>query len=210
MRVNLVKHPLALHKLRILRNKETDYVNFRRVMKEISFILAVESTRDLPSKEVEVETPLGVAKTKVISADVLVVPILRAGLGMLEGFLELIPEAKVGFIGIYRDEESLQPRKYYYNIPRHVREDVIAFLLDPMIATGGSIRAALDLLKRSGIKRIKVISLIAYRDTVEKLASEYDDLSLDFYSLAIDEVLNERGFIVPGLGDAGDRTFGTY
>lgn len=207
--IRLVDHPLAAHKLSTLRAEDTPYPVFRRTLKELSLILAVEATRDLPTREVKLKTPLKETIGKVIDREVLLVPIFRAGLGMLDGFLEIIPDAKVGFIGIYRNEHSLTPRKYYHNIPR-VSQDVFAFILDPMIATGGSIRTAIELLSANDIRTITVVSVIAYSKTLEKLAEEFSpDLRLRFVTAALDQELNDKGFIVPGLGDAGDRTFGS-
>ena len=205
-----ISHPIALHKLSILRDKNTDMMTFRRTMRELSVILAVEVTKALELQPFTPITPLGVkAEGFRLASKVLLLPIIRAGLGMLDGFLEVIPEAKVGFIGIYRDETTLEAKSYYYHIPKLSNSHV--FILDPMLATGGSIRKALSLVEEkldmNKVNSVKVISVIAYEKTLQKLLDEYRNV--DFCVVGIDSVLNEKAYIVPGLGDAGDRTYGS-
>jgi len=203
----VLDHPLVQHKISMLRDKETGTKDFRELVEEISLLMGYEVTRDLPLKEIEIETPVGKARTKVISGRSLaVVPILRAGTGMTGGILKLVPNAKVGHIGIYRDHKTLKPVEYYFKLPADITErDVI--VLDPMIATGGSAAAAVDVLKKNGCAKIKFMCLIAAKPGVELLWKKHPDV--DIYTAAYDEKLNENGYIVPGLGDAGDRLFGT-
>jgi len=200
-------HPLIQHKVTLLRDKNTSSKEFRELVSEISVLMGYEVTRDLPLKEVEVETPIAVAKAKVISGKKLaVVPILRAGLGMAEGFLKLVPMARVGHIGIYRDHETLEPIEYYCKLPSDIEErDVV--LVDPMLATGGSASGAVNFLKKRNVKNIKFMCLIASKEGIRRLHTDHPDVAI--YSAAVDEKLNEHGYIVPGLGDAGDRLFGT-
>jgi len=207
MKPMIVDHPLLQHKISILRNKQTGTKEFRDLVGEVASLLCYEATRDLPTEEVEIETPITVAKTKVLAGRKLaLVPILRAGMGMLDGMLGLIPAAKVGFIGMYRNEETLQPVEYFCKLPVDINErDVL--VLDPMLATGGSACDAVTLVKKRGAKRIKFICLIAAPEGVEKLHNTHPDV--DIYVGALDECLNENGYIVPGLGDAGDRIYGT-
>ena len=205
--VHEIDHPLIKHKLTLLRDKNTGVKEFREVAAEIAMLLCYEATRDLPLKEVEIETPVAIAKTKVISGKKLaVVPILRAGIGMVDGILTLIPSAKVGHIGLYRDPVTTKPVEYYCKLPADVAErDVI--ILDPMLATGGSAVAAIDMLKKAGVKHIKMMNIIAAIPGIEAVQSKHPDVEI--YCAAIDEVLNDHAYIVPGLGDAGDRLFGT-
>ena len=205
--VFIFDHPLIQHKVSLLRDKNTSSKEFRELVSEISVLMGYEVTRDIPLKEVEIETPLAVAKTKVISGKKLaVVPILRAGLGMADGFLQLVPMARVGDIGIYRDHETLEPIEYYCKLPSDIDErDVV--LVDPMLATGGSASGAVDFLKKRNVKNIKFMCLIASREGIRRLHRDHPDVSI--YCAAVDEELNEHGYIVPGLGDAGDRLFGT-
>ncbi|NLX77824.1 MAG: uracil phosphoribosyltransferase [Clostridiaceae bacterium] len=205
--VFIFDHPLIQHKVSLLRDKNTSSKEFRELVSEISVLMGYEVTRDIPLKEVEIETPLAVAKTKVISGKKLaVVPILRAGLGMADGFLQLVPMARVGHIGIYRDHETLEPIEYYCKLPSDIDErDVV--LVDPMLATGGSASGAVDFLKKRNVKNIKFMCLIASREGIRRLHRDHPDVSI--YCAAVDEELNEHGYIVPGLGDAGDRLFGT-
>ena len=200
-------HPLIQHKVTLLRDKNTSSKEFRELVSEISVLMGYEVTRDLPLKEVEVETPIAVAKAKVISGKKLaVVPILRAGLGMAEGFLKLVPMARVGHIGIYRDHETLEPIEYYCKLPSDIEErDVV--LVDPMLATGGSASGAVNFLKKRNVKNIKFMCLIASKEGIRRLHTYHPDVAI--YCAAVDEKLNEHGYIVPGLGDAGDRLFGT-
>ena len=203
----IVEHPLLQHKLSILRNKQTGTKEFRDLVGEIATLLCYEATRDLPLEEVEIETPITMAKTKVLAGRKLaLVPILRAGMGMLDGMLTLLPAAKVGFIGLYRDEETLQPVEYFCKLPQDIAErDVL--VLDPMLATGGSAAEAIGEMKKRGCKHIKLMVLVAAPEGIELITKKHPDVEL--YCGAVDEKLNEHGYIVPGLGDAGDRIFGT-
>lgn len=205
--VFIFDHPLIQHKISLLRDKNTSSKEFRELASEISMLMGYEVTRDIPLKEIEIETPMGMAKTKVISGKKLAfVPILRAGLGMVDGMLNLVPMARVGHIGVYRDHETLEPVEYYCKLPQDIGErDVV--LLDPMLATAGSACDAIKIIKDRGGKSIKFVCLIAARSGVERLHREHPDV--DIYCAAVDEVLNDIGYIVPGLGDAGDRLFGT-
>lgn len=206
-RVHVLDHPLIQHKLSLVRDKETGAKEFRELVEEISLLMAYEVTRDLPLKEVEIETPVGKARTKVISGKKLgIIPILRAGLGMVDGMLKLIPAAKVGHIGLYRDPETLEPVGYYCKLPPDVEEREL-IVIDPMLATGGSASAALNFIKQKGAKSIKFVCLIAAPEGIERLRRDHEDV--DIFVAAIDKCLNEHGYIVPGLGDAGDRLFGT-
>lgn len=200
-------HPLIQHKVSLLRDKNTSGKEFRELVSEISMLMGYEVTRDIPLKEVEIETPIGLAKTKVISGKKLAfIPILRAGLGMVDGLLQLVPMARVGHIGLYRDHETLEPVEYYCKLPEDISErDVV--VLDPMLATGGSACDAVKFMKNYGAKSIKFVCLIASKQGVERLNREHPDVSI--YCAAVDECLNDIGYIVPGLGDAGDRLFGT-
>ena len=199
----ILDHPLVQHKVSLLRNKATGTKEFKELVSELATLLCYEATRDLPLEEVEIETPIAVAHTKVLSGRKLaLVPILRAGLGMVDGMLTLLPAAKVGHIGLYRNEETLEPVEYYCKLPSDIAErDVI--VLDPMLATGGSARDAITQIKKRGARSIKFIGIIA---APEGLKAHPD---VDIYVAALDEKLNEKGYIVPGLGDAGDRIFGT-
>jgi uracil phosphoribosyltransferase len=202
-----VKHPLVQHKLSYVRDKATPTVHFRKLVEEITLLLTYEATKDFPTEDYEVETPLTRMTAQRISGKkVAVCPILRAGLGMLDGVLTLISGARVGFIGMYRNEETLEPVEYYVKLPADVAErDVI--LLDPMLATGNSTAAAIRTVKEAGASSISLISLIAAPEGVEQITREHPDVRI--VVAAIDSHLNERGFIVPGLGDAGDRLYGT-
>jgi len=202
-----VKHPLVQHKLSYLRDKNTPTVHFRKLVNEITLLLTYEATKDLPTEDVEVETPLETGQFPHISGKkVAVCPILRAGVGMLDGVLSLISSARVGFIGMYRDEETLEPVEYYAKLPADVAErDVI--LLDPMLATGNSTAAAIRTVKDAGATSVRLIAIIAAPEGIEKITRDHPDVQI--VVAAIDRGLNERGFIVPGLGDAGDRLYGT-
>ena len=203
----IVDHPLIQHKISLLRNKATGTKEVRDLVNEIAMLLCYEATRDLPTEEVEIETPVSVARTKVLAGRKLaLVPILRAGMGMLDGMLTLIPAAKVGFIGLYRDESTLQPVEYFCKLPSDIEErDVL--VLDPMLATGGSASDAISQIKKHGARHIKFICLIAAPEGIEALHTAHPDV--DIYIASKDERLNENGYIVPGLGDAGDRIYGT-
>jgi uracil phosphoribosyltransferase len=205
--VHLMDHPLIQHKLALIRDKTTGSKDFRDLVAEISTLMAYEVTRDLPLEDTEVETPISVAKARVISGKkVGVVAVLRAGLGMVEGMLRLIPAAKVGHIGIYRDPETLKPVDYYCKLPPDVGErDLI--LVDPMLATGGSATCAIRFLKERGATNIKLVVLVSAPEGIKMVQESHPDV--DIYTAAIDECLNSHGYIVPGLGDAGDRLFGT-
>ncbi|MGB4589092.1 MAG: uracil phosphoribosyltransferase [Clostridiaceae bacterium] len=206
-KVTEINHPLVLHKLAIIRDKNTGSKEFREVVEEIATLLAYEVTRDLAMEDVDVETPVGIAHCKTITGKKLaIVPILRAGIGMVDGMLKLVPAAKVGHIGLYRDEKTLQPVEYFCKLPKDIEErDVI--LVDPMLATGGSAVDAIYLLKNRGAKNIKFVGLVAAPEGIKHLSETHPDV--DIFIAAIDEKLNENGYIVPGLGDAGDRLFGT-
>lgn len=206
-KVHVMDHPLIQHKLTLIRDKNTGSKEFRELVEEVALLMGYEVTRDIQLKEVEIDTPMGKAKTKVISGKkVGLVPILRAGLGMVDGMLKLIPAAKVGHIGLYRDPETLEPVEYYCKLPSDVEErDFI--IIDPMLATGGSASAAITFLKQRGAKSIKFVCLIAAPEGVSRLQEDHPDV--DVFVAALDEKLNEDGYIVPGLGDAGDRLFGT-
>ena len=203
----IVEHPLLQHKISLLRNKQTGTKEFRDLVGEIATLLCYEATRDLPLEEVEIETPITMAKTKVLAGRKLaLVPILRAGMGMLDGMLTLLPAAKVGFIGLYRDEKTLQPVEYFCKLPQDIAErDVL--VLDPMLATGGSASAAITFLKQRGCHNIRLVNLIAAPEGIARVQKDHPDVNI--YVAACDEKLNEHGYIVPGLGDAGDRIYGT-
>ncbi len=206
-KVYVMDHPLIQHKLTYLRKKETGSKEFRELISEIAMLMCYEATRDLPLEEVKIETPMGPAVTKTISGRKLaIVPILRAGLGMVEGVLTLVPAAKVGHIGLYRDHQTLQPVEYYHKLPQDIESREV-IVLDPMLATGGSAVDAIDIIKRSHPKSIKFMCIIAAPEGVEALTKAHPDVQV--YCAAVDERLNENGYIVPGLGDAGDRIFGT-
>ena len=205
--VEIVDHPLIQHKISLLRDRNTGTKEFRDLVSEIAMLLCYEATRDLPTEEVEVETPVALARTNVLAGRKLaLVPILRAGLGMVDGMLNLIPAAKVGHIGMYRNEETLEPVEYYCKLPNDINEREV-FVLDPMLATGGSACDAIGQIKKRGAKHIKFIGLVAAPQGLKALHEAHPDV--DIYVGALDEKLNDNGYIVPGLGDAGDRIFGT-
>lgn len=203
----IMDHPLIQHKLTFLRDKETGTKHFRELVNEIATLMCYEATRDWPLMDVQTETPMQVATTQVIEGKkVAFVPILRAGLGMVDGMLNLVPSAKVGHIGLYRDHETLQPVEYYNKLPLDIEErDVM--ILDPMLATGGSAMDAISIVKKSNPKSIKFLCIIAAPEGLKALSEAHPDVSI--YCAAVDEKLNENGYILPGLGDAGDRIFGT-
>ncbi len=203
----IMDHPLIQHKISLLRDKNTGSKEFRELVAEVAMLMCYEATRDLPLKEVEIETPVAVAKTKVISGRKLAfVPILRAGIGMVDGVLNLVPAAKVGHIGLYRDPETLKPVEYYCKLPVDVQEREV-IVIDPMLATGGSAVDAISLIRAKGVKNIKYMCIIAAPEGLKALSDAHPDVQI--YCAALDEKLNEHGYIVPGLGDAGDRIFGT-
>ena len=206
-KVLVMDHPLIQHKVSLMRDKETGTKEFRELLNEISMLMAYEVTRDLPLREVEIETPICRAQTKVIAGKKLaIVPILRAGLGMVDGIMSLVPSAKVGHIGLYRDPQTLEPVEYYCKLPEDCEEREI-LLVDPMLATGGSASAAIRFLKRRGCKHIKLVCLIAAPEGTSRIQADHPDVNI--YVAAMDEKLNDHGYIVPGLGDAGDRLFVT-
>jgi uracil phosphoribosyltransferase len=207
MNAKVIDHPLIQHKLSLIRNIHTGTKEFRELLEEISMLMAFEITRDLPLEDVEIETPVAKCTCKMLSGKKLgIVPILRAGLGMTNGVVRLIPAVKVGHIGLYRDPKTLMPVEYYCKLPSDVAErDFI--LIDPMLATGNSLAASIDILKRKGAKNIKCMCLVASPEGIQLINNSHPDV--DIFVAAIDEKLNDHGYIVPGLGDAGDRIFGT-
>lgn len=206
-KVHVFDHPLIQHKLSIMRDKNTGTKEFRELLEEISTLMVYEVTRDLPTKEIVVETPLATATTKVLSGKKLaIVPILRAGLGMTEGVNKLIPAARIGHIGLYRDPETLEPVEYYCKLPADIQNREI-FVLDPMLATGGSASAAIGFIKKRGCRQIRLVNLIAAPEGIARMQKDHPDVNI--YVACVDEKLDEHGYIVPGLGDAGDRLFGT-
>ena len=205
--VHIMDHPLIHHKLAVLRNKETPVKEFRELINEISGLMCYEATRNLPLMEVDVETPIAVAKCKMLAGKKLaIVPILRAGLGMVDALVDLIPSAKIGHIGLYRDPETHEPVEYYCKLPEDVGNRV-TFVVDPMLATGGSAVAAIDFLKKHGCKNIIMMNVIGCPEGIKRVQEAHPDVEM--YLAACDERLNEHAYIVPGLGDAGDRIFGT-
>ena len=207
MQVKVIDHPLIQHKLTLIRDIRTGTKDFRELLEEIAMLMAYELTRDLPLEEIEVETPVAKCRARVLAGKkISVVPILRAGLGMVSGVLRLIPAAKVGHIGVYRDPQTLKPVEYYCKLPPDVSEREV-IVIDPMLATGGSSVAAIDMLKRGGAKQIKLRCLVAAPEGVKIVNDAHPDVEI--YTAAVDECLNDHGYIVPGLGDAGDRIFGT-
>ncbi|GKW45422.1 MULTISPECIES: uracil phosphoribosyltransferase [unclassified Planococcus (in: firmicutes)] len=206
-KVHVFDHPLIQHKVTYIRDKSTGTKEFRELVDEIATLMAFEITRDLPLEDIEVETPVQLTTSKVLSGKKLgIVPILRAGLGMVDGILKVMPAAKVGHIGLYRDPETLQPVEYYFKMPSDVQEREL-IVVDPMLATGGSAIEAVDSLKKRGAVKIRFMCIIAAPEGVEALQKAHPDV--DIYIAALDEKLNDHGYIVPGLGDAGDRLFGT-
>ena len=200
-------HPLLQHKLSILRDENTGVKDFREVVSEIATLMCYEATRDLPLEEVEIKTPITTAKFKTIAGKKLaIVPVLRAGLGMVDGILTLIPSAKVGHIGLYRDPDTLEPVEYYCKMPNDIAEREV-IILDPMLATGGSASAAIQFIKNYEVKNIKLMNIIAAPEGIQRVHHDHPDV--DIYCAALDEKLNDHGYIVPGLGDAGDSIFGT-
>ena len=207
MAVHVLDHPLVHHKLAVLRNKETPVKEFRELISEIASLMCYEATRSLPTMEVEVETPVATAKCRMLAGKKLaIVPVLRAGLGMVDSMVDLIPSAKIGHIGLYRDPETHKPVEYYCKLPDDIGNRVV-FVVDPMLATGGSAVAAIDFLKKYGCKNIIMMNIIGCPEGIKAVQDAHPDV--DLYLAACDEKLNEHAYIVPGLGDAGDRIFGT-
>jgi uracil phosphoribosyltransferase len=204
--LHVVDGPLIRHKLAVLRDERTPTPEFRQAMKELALIMVAEATRDMPTRPARIRTPLAETEVEGISGPVCLVPVLRAGLGMLDGALALLPKATVGFMGLFRDEETAEPVEYYVNLPRNL-EDYLVLVLDPMLATGGSLSATLRKLKEEGATWISCIHAVAAVPGVERLTQEHPDVN--FYAAAVDPELNDAAFIVPGLGDAGDRLYGT-
>ena len=205
--VHVLDHPLIQHKLAVLRNKNTSVKEFRELVNEISGLMCYEATRNLPTVEVEVETPVAMAKCRMLAGKKLaIVPILRPGLGMVDAMVDLIPSAKIGHIGLYRDPETHEPVEYYCKLPEDVDQRVV-FVVDPMLATGGSAVAAIDFLKKHGCKTIIMMNVIGCPEGIKCVQDAHPDVEM--YLAAIDEKLNDHAYIVPGLGDAGDRIFGT-
>jgi len=204
--LTVVEHPLIQHKLTLIRMKETGTKEFRENMDEIAGLMAYEISRDLPVRKVQIETPLRSCTTNELAREVVLVPILRAGLGMVDGITNLIPTAKVGHVGMYRDHQTLEPRNYYAKFPPNM-EDAVVMVLDPMLATGGSASVAIASLKSEGARFIKLVCIVGTPEGVKLIESDHPDV--DIFLAALDEGLNDVGYIVPGLGDAGDRLFGT-
>ena len=204
--VTILNHPLITHKLAIMRMEETGHKDFRENLDEIASLMAYEVCRDLPMMDIEVKTPMGLCQTKMLDTEVILVPILRAGMGLVNGIMDLIPTAKVGFIGIYRNKRTLEPVEYFAKFPKELPEGVV-LVLDPMLATGGSAIAAVDMIKKRGAKNIKMVCLVGAPEGVQAFEKAHPDV--DLYLAALDDHLNEIGYIVPGLGDAGDRIYGT-
>ena len=205
--LHVMNHPLIQHKLSILRDKNTSVKEFREIISEIASLMCYEATRDLPLEEVQIETPVATATVKRLAGKKLaIVPILRAGLGMVDGILKLVPNAKVGHVGLYRDPATLNPVEYYCKLPNDIQERDV-FVLDPMLATGGSAAAAIGFIKQRGCRTIRLMNIIGAPEGVKKVQEAHPDV--DIYVAALDSHLNDHGYIVPGLGDAGDRIFGT-
>jgi uracil phosphoribosyltransferase len=206
-KVTQMDHPLVLHKLALIRDKNTGSKEFRELVEEVAMMMAYEVTRNLPVEEVEIETPICKTKCKMLEGKkIAIIPILRAGLGMVDGVLKILPAAKIGHIGMYRDEVTLKPVEYFCKLPQDIGEREV-IIVDPMLATGGSAIDAIDLLKKKGAKSIRLMCLIASPEGLAAVQKAQPDV--DIYVAAVDERLNENGYIVPGLGDAGDRLFGT-
>ena len=201
-----VTHPCVQHKLALIRNVETGHKKFRELATEITMFVCYEALKHIGVKKVDVETPVGTAECHMIDEDIVVVPILRAGVGMLDGILSLVPSARVGFVGLERDEETAQPKSYYEKMPSQIR-DGISIVIDPMLATGGSTAAAIDALKAQGAKKIVVVCIVTCPEGLQRVESAHPDVQI--YAASIDARLNEKKYIVPGLGDAGDRLYGT-
>jgi uracil phosphoribosyltransferase len=205
--VNIINHPLVQHKVTHIRDKETGAKEFRELVEEVATLMVYEVTRHLPLRDIEIETPITKTKSGIIAGKkICIVPILRAGLGMVDGILKLIPTAKVGHVGLYRDPETLEPVEYYCKMPNNIKEREL-IVVDPMLATGGSAQAGIQFVKDRGAERIKFVCLIAAPEGIERLQEAHPDV--DIYAAAVDEKLNDHAYIIPGLGDAGDRLYGT-
>lgn len=204
--LHVLEHPLITHKLTQMRKTTTGTKDFRQNLDEIAGLMAYEITRDLPVKPVRIETPVSACDTYELEKDIILVPILRAGLGMVNGICDLIPTVKVAHVGLYRDEETLEPHVYFEKYPKEIK-DAVVMIVDPMLATGGSACAAIDMVKRQGAKNIRLVCLVGAPEGAKEVEKHHPDV--DIYLAALDERLNEKGYIVPGLGDAGDRIFGT-
>ena len=204
--VTVLNHPLITHKLTFMRMQETGHKDFRENLDEIASLMAYEVCRDLPLKDVQITTPMAECTSQILDTEVILVPILRAGMGLVDGIMNLIPTAKVGFIGLYRDEKTLEPVEYFAKFPKELPEGV-CLVLDPMLATGGSAIAAVDMIKKRGAKNIKMVCLVGAPEGVKAFTEAHPDV--DLYLAALDDHLNDIGYIVPGLGDAGDRIYGT-
>ncbi len=205
--LTIVKHPLVQHKLTLMRQRDTSTAGFRRLLREISLLLAYEVTRELPMTSTSIETPLQEMEAPILAGKKMaLISILRAGNGLLDGVLELIPSARVGFVGLYRDEKTLQPVQYYFKVPTEL-EDRLVIVVDPMLATGNSSVAAIDLLKKAGATNLRFLCLLAAPEGIERMGQAHPDVPI--ITAAVDEKLNDKGYIVPGLGDAGDRMYGT-
>ena len=205
--VTVLDHPMLQHKLTLLRKKETSSKDFRQIAREIALLMTYEMTRDFPLEEVEIETPICKTRSNVVSGKkVAIVPILRAGLGFVDGVLDVIPAAKVGHVGLYRNEETLEPVEYYFKMPKDIDKRMV-IITEPMLATGGSIIAAVNLLKKRGVKNIKIMCLVVAEPGIRAVEAVHPDVHI--YTVGDDKELNENGYITPGLGDAGDRLFGT-
>lgn len=206
-KVVVIDHPLIQHKLSMIRDKDTGSKDFRELVNEVAMLMAYEVTRDLPLEEIDVQTPVAMAKCRKLAGEKIgIIPILRAGLGMVQGILNLYPTARVGHIGLYRDPETLKPVEYYCKLPTDLADREL-IVVDPMLATGGSVVAALDLIKRKGGVKIKLLSLIAAPEGIKVVQDAHPDV--DIFTAAVDDYLNDHAYIIPGLGDAGDRLFGT-
>ena len=204
--LHVLDHPLIKHKLTQMRQKDTGTKDFRQNLDEIAGLMAYEITRDVPTQKVSIVTPVAPCETEELAKEIVLVPILRAGLGMVNGIRNLVPTAKVGHVGLYRDEETLEPHEYYAKFPSNL-PDAVVFVLDPMLATGGSASAAITIVKQRGAKMVKLICLVGAPEGVQRIVEDHPDV--DIYLAALDEKLDEHGYIAPGLGDAGDRIFGT-
>lgn len=204
--LKVLKHPLITHKLTQMRKKETGTKDFRQNLDEIAGLMAYEITRDLPTVPVDIETPVALCHSYELEKEIILVPILRAGLGMVNGICDLIPTVKVAHVGLYRDEETLEPHVYFEKYPAGI-ENAIVMIVDPMLATGGSATAAIEMVKKQGAKNIRLVCLVGAPEGVKVVEREHPDV--DIYLAALDERLNDKGYIIPGLGDAGDRIFGT-